>query len=130
MGRLCFSTYAADMKECDALESNSTIAVVSLTKKYTKDNVGSFMVFLHSNMLDSSSSIVLLGGNRNRVGSMGQERYRLWKRVSVQIGALVGKMTTLTTHVALPFPQRWVLSSFTPLSILISSGRGLEFVGC
>jgi hypothetical protein len=26
MGRLCFSTYAADMKECDAPESNSTTA--------------------------------------------------------------------------------------------------------
>jgi hypothetical protein len=24
MGRLCFSTYAMDMKECDAPESNST----------------------------------------------------------------------------------------------------------
>jgi hypothetical protein len=32
MGRLCFSTYAADMKECDAPESNSTTAEVSLRK--------------------------------------------------------------------------------------------------
>jgi hypothetical protein len=32
MGRLCFSTYAADMKECDAPESNSTTAERSLTK--------------------------------------------------------------------------------------------------
>jgi hypothetical protein len=32
MGRLCFATYAVDMKECDALESNSTTAEVSLTK--------------------------------------------------------------------------------------------------
>jgi hypothetical protein len=30
MGRLCFSTYAADMKECDAPESNSTTAEMSL----------------------------------------------------------------------------------------------------
>jgi hypothetical protein len=33
MARLCFSTYAADMKECDAPESNSTTAEVSLIKK-------------------------------------------------------------------------------------------------
>jgi hypothetical protein len=32
MGRLCFSTYAADMKECDAPESNSTTAEMSLTE--------------------------------------------------------------------------------------------------
>jgi hypothetical protein len=32
MGRLCFSTYAADMKENDAPESNSTTAEVSLMK--------------------------------------------------------------------------------------------------
>jgi hypothetical protein len=30
MGRLCFSTYVADMKECDAPESNNTIAEMSL----------------------------------------------------------------------------------------------------
>jgi hypothetical protein len=32
MGRLCFSTYAVDMKECDAPESNSTTIELSLTK--------------------------------------------------------------------------------------------------
>jgi hypothetical protein len=32
MGRLCFLTYAVDMKECDAPESNSTTADVSLMK--------------------------------------------------------------------------------------------------
>jgi hypothetical protein len=32
MGRLCFSTYAVDMKECDAPESNNTTAEVSLMK--------------------------------------------------------------------------------------------------
>jgi hypothetical protein len=30
MGRLCFSTYTADMKECDAPESNNTTAGMSL----------------------------------------------------------------------------------------------------
>jgi hypothetical protein len=32
MGRLRFSTYAADMKECDAPESNSTTVEMSLMK--------------------------------------------------------------------------------------------------
>jgi hypothetical protein len=32
MGRLCFSTYATDMKEFDATESNNTTAEVSLMK--------------------------------------------------------------------------------------------------
>jgi hypothetical protein len=32
MGRFYFSTYATDMKECDAPESNSTTTEVSLTK--------------------------------------------------------------------------------------------------
>jgi hypothetical protein len=34
MGRLCFSIYAVDMKECDASELNSTTAEVSLMKTY------------------------------------------------------------------------------------------------
>jgi hypothetical protein len=32
MGRLCFLTYAVDMKECDAPELNSTTVEVSLMK--------------------------------------------------------------------------------------------------
>jgi hypothetical protein len=32
MGRLGFSIYVADIKECDAPESNSTTTEVSLTK--------------------------------------------------------------------------------------------------
>jgi hypothetical protein len=68
MERLCFSTYASNMKECDAPKSNSPTAVVALMKKHTKDNIWSF---LHSNMIDPSSSVVLLSGNKYRVGSTG-----------------------------------------------------------
>jgi hypothetical protein len=80
-------------------------------------------------MIDSSSSIVMLGGNKNRVGSTGWGRCKLLKRVSVRIGALVGKMTFLATRIALPFSRRWVLSSLDPLNIFISSSRSLEIVG-
>jgi hypothetical protein len=64
-GSLCFSTYTIDMKECDAPESISTIVEVSLTKKHTNDHVCSFLGFLHNNMIDLPTNIVLLGSNRN-----------------------------------------------------------------
>jgi hypothetical protein len=40
MGRLCFSTYAADMKECDAPESNSTTAEVALMRNIPRATSG------------------------------------------------------------------------------------------
>jgi hypothetical protein len=58
-------------------------------------------------MVDSPTCIVLLGSNRNRVG----------------------KMTLLATGIALLFRLHWVLSSMSPLNILIHSSRSLEIVG-
>jgi hypothetical protein len=40
MGRLCLSTYAADMKECEALESNSTTATTGLMKNIPRKTSG------------------------------------------------------------------------------------------
>jgi hypothetical protein len=40
-GRLCFSTYVADMKECDALESNGTTVEVSLMRNIPMTTSGS-----------------------------------------------------------------------------------------
>jgi hypothetical protein len=40
MGRLCFSTYATDMKECDTPESNSTTAEMSLTENVPMTTTG------------------------------------------------------------------------------------------
>jgi hypothetical protein len=81
-------------------------------------------------MVDSSSSIVLLGSNSNRVGSTGRGRCscRWLNRVSMQIGASVSKMVFLSTGVALPFTMHWVLGSLSPLNTLISSRRSLEIV--
>jgi hypothetical protein len=56
-------------------------------------------------MVDSSMRIVLLGSNRKRIGSMGRVRCRLLKTENARIGALVGKMASLTTGIALPFSQ-------------------------
>jgi hypothetical protein len=101
--RLCFSTYAADMNEYGAPKSNSTTIKVSLTKKHTNDNVRNFLGFLHSNMADSSMSIVRLSSNRNRVDSIGRRRCRhnYLRRAGARIGALVGVVTSLTTSIAL-----------------------------
>jgi hypothetical protein len=41
----------------------------SVDEKHTNDHIRSFLGFLHSNMVDSPMSIVLLGSNRDRVGS-------------------------------------------------------------
>jgi hypothetical protein len=81
-------------------------------------------------MVDSPSNIVLLGGNRNCVGSIGRGRWRCrWmKRASVWIEALVGIMTFPSTVIALLISLQWVLSSLGPLNILIFSSRGLEIV--
>jgi hypothetical protein len=82
-------------------------------------------------MVDSSSSIVLLGSNRNIGGYMGRGRCRCrWlKRASAWIRASVSKMTFLSIGIALPFSMHWVLGSLGPLNTLISSGRSLEIIG-
>jgi hypothetical protein len=90
-----------------------------------------FLGFLYSNMVDSPSSIVLPGSNRNKVGSTGRGRRSCSNpiRALARIGASIGKMTFLSTSIALPFSLHWVLSILGPLNILISSSRVLEIFG-
>jgi hypothetical protein len=82
-------------------------------------------------MVDCPMCIVLLGNNRNRVGSTCRSRCRhsYLRRVGTRIGALVGIVTSFTTSIALPFSRCWVLSILGPLNILISSNMNLEIVG-
>jgi hypothetical protein len=42
MGKLCFSIYATDMKEYDALKSNNTTAEVALTRNIPRKTPGAF----------------------------------------------------------------------------------------
>jgi hypothetical protein len=100
-------------------------------EKHTSDNIWSFLGFLHSNMVDSPRSIVLLGSNRNIFGSTSRcrGRYNCLRRAGVWIGALVGKVTSLLTSIALPFTLQWVLSNLSPLNTLIPSSRGLKIIG-
>jgi hypothetical protein len=84
------------MKECDALESNSTTAEVPLMKKHTNDHAWSFLVFLHNNMVNLPVNIVLLDSNRNRIGYMGRGRCSYSSLISTgaRIGASVSEMTS------------------------------------
>jgi hypothetical protein len=84
---------------CSRIKQHNCRSVVD--EKHTNDNIRSFLRFFHDNMVDSPMSIVLLGSHRNKVGSTGRCRGRLWKRMSAWIGALIGKMTLLTIGIAL-----------------------------
>jgi hypothetical protein len=93
------------MKECDALESSSTTAEVSLTKKRTNDHVWSFLGFLHCDVIDLSVNILLPSSNRNRISPLGRCRggHGCLRRAVALAGALVGKVTFLPTSEAPPF---------------------------
>jgi hypothetical protein len=57
------------------------------------------MGFLKSNMVDSPTSIVQLGGNQNRIGSTGRGRCSCSGLISTsaRIGASVGIMSLFAT---------------------------------
>jgi hypothetical protein len=82
-------------------------------------------------MVDTPVNIVLLGGNRNRVGSTGRGRcsYSRLISTSVRIGASVGVISLYTTVEAPTMNLRQVFGSLGPLNILTSSRRSLEIVG-
>jgi hypothetical protein len=82
-------------------------------------------------MIDSRTGVVLLGSNRNRVGSTDRGRcsYSGLIGTSARIGASVGVMSLLTTAVAPTISLLWVLGSLGPLNTLIPSSRSLDIVG-
>jgi hypothetical protein len=82
-------------------------------------------------MIDSPTGVVLLGSNRNRVGSMGRGRcsYSGLIGMSARIGTSVGIMSLFTTVVAPTISLLQVLSSLGPLNTLIFNSRNLEIVG-
>jgi hypothetical protein len=82
-------------------------------------------------MIDSPTGVVLLGSNRNRVGSTGRGRcsYSRLTDMSARIGASIGVMSLFTTAIAPTVSLLRVLGSLGPLNTLIPSSRGLEVVG-
>jgi hypothetical protein len=88
------------------------------------------MRFFHSHMIDSPTSIVLLGSNRNRVGSTGRGRcsYSRLTDTSAGIGASIGVMSLFTVAITPTVSLLRVLGSLGPLNTLIPSSRCLEVV--
>jgi hypothetical protein len=82
-------------------------------------------------MIDSPTGIVLLGSNRNRVGSTGRGKcsYSRLINKSAWIGALIGVMSLFTIVIAPTVSLLRVLDSLGSLNTLIPSSRSLEVVG-
>jgi hypothetical protein len=75
--------------------------------------------------------VLQLGGNRNRVGSMGRGRCSYSKLIdtSVRIGASIDVMSLFTIVIAPTVSLLWVLGRLGSLNTLIPSSRSLEVVG-
>jgi hypothetical protein len=82
-------------------------------------------------MIDSPIGVVLLGSNRNRVGSTGRGRCRSSRLTdtSAQIGASIGVMSLFTIAIVPTVSLLWVLGSLGSLNTLIPRNRSLEVVG-
>jgi hypothetical protein len=82
-------------------------------------------------MIDSPTGIVLLGSNRNRVGSTGRGRcsYSGLIGMRARIGASVGVMSLFTIVVAPTISLLRVFGSLGSLNTLIPSSKSLEIVG-
>jgi hypothetical protein len=114
---------------CSRIEQHYCRSVVD--ENNTNDNIRSFLRFFHSHIIDSPMSIVLLGSNRNRIGSMGRGRcsYNRLIDTSAWIGASIGIMSMFTTVIAPTVSFLWVLGSLGSLNTLIPSSKSLEVVG-
>jgi hypothetical protein len=82
-------------------------------------------------MIDSPTAVVLLGSNRNRVGSTGRGRCSNSGLIgtSVRIGASVSIMSLFTIVIAPMISLLWFMGSWGPLNTLIPNNRSLEIVG-
>jgi hypothetical protein len=82
-------------------------------------------------MIDSPTGVVLLGSNRNRVGSTGRGRcsYSRLTDMSAWIGASIGVMLLFTTAIAPTVSLLRVLGNLGSLNTLIPSSKSLEVVG-
>jgi hypothetical protein len=114
---------------CSRIKQHNCRKVVD--GKCTDDHVRSFLGFLNCDMIDLSANIVLPSSNRNRICPTGSCRsgHSCRRRAAAQIGTLVSKVTFLPTSKTLPFPRQWVLSSLSPVNILIPSNRSLGIAG-
>jgi hypothetical protein len=82
-------------------------------------------------MIDSPTGVILLGSDRNRVGSTGRGKcsYSRLTDTSAWIGASIGVMSLFTIVIALTVSLLQVLGSLGSLNTLIPSSSRLEVVG-
>jgi hypothetical protein len=82
-------------------------------------------------MIDLPMNIVLLGSNRNRVGSTSRGRCSSSSVISMsaRIGASIGVMSFFSTIITPTIIMQRVLGSLGPLNTLIPNSRSLEIVG-
>jgi hypothetical protein len=82
-------------------------------------------------MIDSPTGVVLLGSDRNRVGSTGRGRcsYSRLIDTSARTGASIGVMSLFTTIIAPTISLLRVLDSLGSLNTLIPTSMSLEVVG-
>jgi hypothetical protein len=85
---------------CSRIEQHYYRSVID--EKHTNDNIRSFLHLFHSHMIDSATGVVLLGSNRNKVGSTGRGRcsYSRLTDTSVLVGASIGVMSLITIVIA------------------------------
>jgi hypothetical protein len=88
---------------CSRIKQHNCRSVID--EKYTNDHVWSFLGFLHCDMIDLPVNIVLPSNNWNRISSTIRCRggHSYLRRAVAHIGALVGKVTSLSTSIALLF---------------------------
>jgi hypothetical protein len=81
-------------------------------------------------MIDSPMGVVLLGSNRNRVGSTGRGRcsYSRLIDTSAQIGASIDVMSLFTIVIAPTISLLRVLGSLGSLNTLIPSSNSLKVI--
>jgi hypothetical protein len=82
-------------------------------------------------MIDSPTGVVLLGSDRNRVGSTGRGRcsYCRLPDKSARIGASICVMSMFTKVIAPTVSLLRVLGNLGSLNTLIPNSRSLEVVG-
>jgi hypothetical protein len=82
-------------------------------------------------MIYSPTGVVLLGSNKNRVGSAGRGRCSCSRLISmsVRIGASVGVMSLFSIVVAPMISLQRVLGNLGPLNTLIPNSKSLKIVG-
>jgi hypothetical protein len=114
---------------CSRIEQHYCRSVID--EKHTNDNIRSFLRFFHNHMIDSPTGVVLLGSNKNRVGSTGRGRcsYSRLIDTSALIEASICVMSLFSTVIAPTVSLLRVLGSLGSLSTLIPSNRSLEVVG-